>query len=389
MYSINFRLRTEKTQSDKRKIYVRLKINGVCATDFATSIMIHPEQWDKVKQTIKGNTPLDYTNRSMLLKTQSDLIELIKAYPLKGAKEIRNMYVGKSLAPATLLKVYKKFIEEQKEYWNGTQKELSPSTIKVWYNCKMHLEEFLKGSDIDLQSVDMDFGHRLYLYLIKKNQKKDKLKTIGHDYAVRNLHYLNTVIEFAKRKRLVESNVLDIHDYKINKAKQIQALTNEQLEKLAALKFTGILEDSRIIFLCMAYCGLNFCDLHHLEQLKGEDVITLRIDRKKNNHKEIDKAIVPIFPELRKILELYNYRLPLHEIGTINRHLHTFESILDVDISITTYTARKTFAMLLSERGISIDVISKILGHTSVITTQRYYVKVSEKRIIEETKHLF
>ncbi|MEA5425451.1 Arm DNA-binding domain-containing protein [Arcicella lustrica] len=78
MYSINFRLRTDIVKAQKRKIYVRIKINGVSASDIATSISINPEQWDNLKQTIIGNSPLDYTNRAMLLKIESDIVELIR-----------------------------------------------------------------------------------------------------------------------------------------------------------------------------------------------------------------------------------------------------------------------------------------------------------------------
>lgn len=386
MYSITFRLRTEPLKTEKRKIYVRLKINGVAATDFATSIVINPDQW--VNKTIKGNTELDYTNRAMLLKVESDLIELIRTNPTKSAKEIRNMYVGKTLAPATILTSYQKYITDKKECWKGTEHELEKHTIQRWYNCMQHLSEFLNGKDIELSSIDIDFGNRLYLYLIKKEQKKKVGQKIGHDYAVRNLTYLNQVIDYAKRKGLIAVNVLDIADYKRNPPKPIEHLTESQLSKLASFKFTGVLEDARIVFLAMAYSGINHCDLNQLHSLKGKDALVLNVGRQKNDGKFIDKAIVPIFPELRALLERFDYNLPLHGISVINRHLHTFEGLLGVDINITTYTARKTAAMLLSQRGVSIDVVSKILGHTSIITTQRYYVKVAEQRVLDETKHL-
>lgn len=385
-YSINFRLRPQPTQKAKQAIYVRLKIDGVTATDFATSILINPSQF--VNQTIRGNTDLDFTNRAMMLKTESDLIELIRTNQTKTAKQIRDLFCGKVNTPATLLNTYQKFIREKKECFDGTPLELSKNTLGRWYNCKLHLEEFMKGQDIELLSVDIDFGNRLYLYLIKKTQKKDKTKKIGHDYAVRNLTYLNNVLDFAKRKGLILANVLDIEGYTRNPPKDVESLTSEQLTTLASMRFTGTLEDARIVFLMIAYCGINHCDLHKLESLKDTDVIILKINRQKNDKKVVEKAIIPILPELRELLERYNYKIPNHDINVINRHLHTFEGLLKVSINITTYTARKTAAMLLFERGVSIDTISKILGHSNTITTQRHYVKVSEKRVIEDTKHL-
>ena len=389
MYSINFRLRTEKQKTENRKVYVRLKIEGVCCTDFSTSIITSFDKWDKVKQTIKGNSKLDLSNRAMLLQIESDLIDLIRAYPSKSAKEIRDLYVRKELAPATLFKTYLRYIKEKKEVWNGTEKELAENTIQRWYNCSKHLQEFLKNKDIDLQSIDSDFANRLYFYLIKKQKKRNSKEKISHDFAVRNLTYLNNVLDFAKSKSLITANIIDIEGYKRNKPKEVQSLTSEQLKKLECISFRGVLEDVRMIFLLMSYSGLNYCDLKELENLKDKDNIVLRIDRKKNKKHDIDKALIPVTFELRNFLEKLKYKLPIeYHINVVNKHLKVFESLLNLNFTVTTYTARKTAAMLLSEKGVSIDVISKILGHTSIITTQRYYVKVSEKRVIEETKHL-
>jgi len=389
MYSINFRLRTEKLKTEKRKVYVRLKIDGVTATDFATSVNTTVENWDKLRQTIKGKTKIDLSNKAMLLKIESDLIDLIRDFPSKSAKEIRDLYIKKELPPATIFNTYQKYIIEKKEVWNGTEKELSKNTIQRWYNCLQHLKEFLKNKDIDLKSIDSDFANRLYLYLIKKQKKRNSKEKISHDFAVRNITYLNNVIDFAKSKLLIPANVIDIEGYKRNKPKQVQSLTSEQLKRLQMISFRGVLEDTRIIFLSMCFSGLNYCDLKELQNLKDKDNIVLRIERKKNKKYDIDKAVIPVTLELRNLLEKLEYKLPIHyHINVINKHLKVFESLLNVNFTITTYTARKTAAMLLSEKGVSIDVISKILGHTSIITTQRYYVKVSEKRVIQETKHL-
>ena len=388
MYSIVFRFRSEKTKSEKKRIYVRIKVNGIPATDIPTSILIFPEKWDKQKKTIIGNSPLDFANRAMLLKIESDIIELIRSNPSKSSKQIRDLYVGKDLPPATLFATYQKYIKEKKECFDGTEKQLAKNTVQRWYNCLEHLKEFLNHKDTELDTIDIDFGNRLYLYLIKKKKKKNQAQNIGHDYAVRNLTYLNHVMNFAKAKGLIAANVLDICDYKRNPPKEIQSLTFEQLKALQGMRFGGVLEDARVLFLAMAYSGLNHCDLNILESVKGKDSFVIKLDRQKNERHQIDKAIIPIIKELRALLESLDYKLPQHDINVVNRHLHVFEGLLKTDIVITTYTARKTAAMLLSERGVSIDVISRILGHTSITTTQRYYVKVSEKRVLEETKHL-
>jgi integrase/recombinase XerD len=388
MYSINFRLRPEPLQTETRKLYIRLRINGKCCTDISTSIVLNPSKWIQETQTIKGSSPLDYSHRSMMLQIQSDIIDLIRVNPNHSAKQIRELYVKGTAAPAMLLESYKMFIKDKKEVHNGTHLQLAKNTVQRWYNCLNHLSEFLKDKDIELNSIGSDFAEKLYLYLIRKPQKSNVKKLIGHDTAVRNVTYLNEVLDFCKARKMIDINPL-CFSYTRNPPKEIHYLSRSQVQQIENMKFAGTLEDIRTVFLAMCYTGLNHCDIHNLEKLKGTDILTLKIDRKKNNKREQEKAIIPIFPELRKLLEKHQYKLPIHDLNTTNRHLHIFEGLLNVDIKITTYTARKTAAMLLSERGVSIDVVSKILGHTSIITTQRHYVKVVEKRVLEETKHLF
>lgn len=391
MYSINFRLRYDACIKHRyRTVNVRLKINGKCS-DFGTSVKVPFESWVQSTQTIKGYAVEFASMRSVLSQTKADLINLILLNPNLSAKEIKNLYCSPAVEKVKppkpvvwLCEVYQKYITEKKECFEGTDLQLKINTLQRWYNCKLHLFEFLNNQDIDIESVDNDFADRFYLYLIKKEYRKIKGKRIGHDYAVRNLTYLNQVLEFGKKRGFVISNVLEISEYKRNAPKEIECLTWSQVQTLEGMSFKGILQDVKDIFMAMVYSGINHCDLYNLESLKDTDVISFKMDRRKNEKRTMDKGIVPIFPELRKLLEKYNYKLPLHPINVINRHLHIFESILDVDIKITTYTARKTAAMLLSERGVSTEVVSRILGHTSIVTTQRYYVKVSQKRVERE-----
>ena len=391
MYSINFRLRYDKSiTSNVRTVNVRLKINGNYV-QFGTSVKVHLSSWLQTTQTIKGFSNECSANRSALSQIKADLTNLMLQFPNHNARQIADIYCKPEIGVKRIwlvCDVYEYFIKNMKEAMDGTDLELAKNTKQRWYNCKNHLSEFLEGKDLDIDKIDYDFGRRLYLYLVKKKQGKNLQKTIGHDFAVRNLTYLNEVMEYAQRKRIIPYNVLDIEGFKRNPPKPIQSLEEKHILQLSMMKFNGTLEDARIVFLAMTYSGINHCDLPKLSELKGSDVITFQIQRKKNDGKDVEKAIIPVIPELRELLEKYDYRLPVHDVNVINRHLHIFESLLNVPIKITTYTARKTAAKLLHERGVSIDVISKILGHTSVLTTQRHYLNVSQKRVEFETKHL-
>lgn len=388
MYSINFRLRPD-SKTDEKRVYIRFRKDGIVPSDISTPIVIPPEKWDKHKQTIKGSSVLDSTKKAVLLQIESDLTELIRQNVHKDAHEIRAMYINKTLPAPTIFKTYHDYIEQNINIWDNTPKQLAKTTKSRWKNCLQHLKEFLNEKDITLNEIDESFGHRLYVYLIKKPKKKHPAEKIGNDYAVRVITYLKDVLEWAKKKKLVDQVVMNTDGLKRVPPKQLQRLDKEHIESLASMRFTKTLEDTRVIFLLMTYSCLNHCDLHNLESLKDKSHLTINLDRQKNNNREAaEKAIIPVLPQLRKLLENINYKIPRHHINIINRHCHVFQGILGVDFEMTTYTARKTGAGLLIDAGVSIDIVSKILGHKSITTTQRFYVKLREKNVLEGVKHL-
>jgi len=56
---------------------------------------------------------------------------------------------------------------------------------------------------------------------------------------------------------------------------------------------------------------------------------------------------------------------------------------------LTTYTARKTFAStVLLYNDVPMEIVSQLLGHSSIVITQEHYGKVVKKKVSEEMKKL-
>lgn len=96
------------------------------------------------------------------------------------------------------------------------------------------------------------------------------------------------------------------------------------------------------------------------------------------SHPRKDEYIFPLLNTLSNIKHdktLWNkksYRLISNQIRHINEFLLKIEKKLGIPIHLTTNVARHSWATYLQRKGVPISYISEGLGHTSIITTQRY-----------------
>lgn len=68
--------------------------------------------------------------------------------------------------------------------------------------------------------------------------------------------------------------------------------------------------------------------------------------------------------------------------------IHKYAHEIKVDTNITPHMFRHSFATYLMEEDVNIRYIQKMLGHTSITTTQIYtYVTTKKEKEILRTKH--
>ena len=91
-----------------------------------------------------------------------------------------------------------------------------------------------------------------------------------------------------------------------------------------------------------------------------------------------------VLPKGIEIWNRYNGKLPLLSNQKYNAYLKEPADICGINKVITTHTARKSYASVLYQKGVSIGVIAKMLGHTSEKTTQRTYAFLTEDNVLNE-----
>ena len=86
---------------------------------------------------------------------------------------------------------------------------------------------------------------------------------------------------------------------------------------------------------------------------------------------EEDYYIVLLSPAL-EVLKKYNYELPIISNTQYNLRLKLVADYAGLDKNLTTHMARHTFATLALTKGVQFKAVSKMLGHSSLKTTEEY-----------------
>ena len=74
-------------------------------------------------------------------------------------------------------------------------------------------------------------------------------------------------------------------------------------------------------------------------------------------------------------------------LNYFNKALKTISSHLGLDVKLSTYTARHSYATGLKMSGLSSEVIKESLGHTSVAVTEGY-LKSFENTVVDEADNV-
>ena len=86
----------------------------------------------------------------------------------------------------------------------------------------------------------------------------------------------------------------------------------------------------------------------------------------------------------RRILEKYGGKLPMISNVKYNQYLKVVAQMAKIDKPISSHWARHTGAtILLNDGGVDMEVVARILGHSSTKQTRQTYAKLLDKTVVE------
>ena len=172
--------------------------------------------------------------------------------------------------------------------------------------------------------------------------------------------------------------------------KELVFLTVEELEKLE--KQTFQITRIQVIKDCFVFCcytGLAFKEMvnlkkeHIVKGYDGEDWIKMK---RQKTQKELS---IPLLPKAKKILRRYasesDQLLPVTSNARFNGYLKEIADVVGIEKRLTHHVARRTFATtVLLFNNVPMEVVSELLGHSKMATTQQSYGKIVQRKVGEE-----
>ena len=354
----------------------RITINGT-QSQFSCKRSIPLSLWDA-----KGNCAKGRSREALDLNHDLDNIkaQIIKHYQHLSDREafvtaemVRNAYQGFGSEYETLLGAFDKDIANLKR---RVGKDRALGTYKLQVRSRNYVADFLqmyfRRNDISMQELTPDFIKEFAVYLA--NDRHLAKSTIWL-----TCMHLKGVVGRAHDKGKIQRNVFA--QFHISpKCKERTFLTEEELKKVMAHGFEDAsLAFVRDLFVFMNFTALSFVDLKELTtdnivEVNGEKWIVGK------RHKTGVPYQVKLLAVPLQIIERYRdypKANPKSVFGEVNywsvcKKLKPVMKECGIEKPISVHCARHGFATMVLTNGMPIESVSRVLGHTNIVTTQIY-----------------
>ena len=385
-FRVLFFLKRDKQKANGMiPLFCRITVDGQ-EVRFGMKREINPKYWDvksgkatgRSEEAVEINTLMDNT-KTAIIKVYREMQERENCVT---AEKVKNAFLGVNGGKNMLLPFFYE-INQKKKVLVG--KTLSPATYDRYCLVRKHLAEFLsqdcKLSDIALKEIDYRFVCNFERFMVVSHRCNDNT-------TIRYLHMFKHVITTAIKFGLIYKNPFADYQFKQKKSDR-GFLTQEEVEIMMQQKFKSKrLERVRDMFVFCCFTGLSYIDVKNL----SKDMICTLFDKPwiigKRGKTDVGFQ-VPLMEIPKKILEKYkgtlsdNRLLPVARNRKENLSMREVCKQCGINKRVTFHMARHTFATLTLSKGVSIESVSKMLGHTNIQTTQ-IYARITPQKIRDD-----
>ncbi len=381
-FKVLFYVNGSKEKDGIVPIMGRVTINGTVA-QFSCKQTIPKTLWDAKGNRAKG--------KSIEARDINHALDNIKAQIIKHyqrisdreayvtAEMVRNAYQGIGSEYETLLGAFDKD--------NATfQKRVGTDRVKGTYMARVrarnHVAAFIranyKRSDLSMLELTPDFIKEFAVFL-----STDRGLQNGSIWT--NCMWLKGVVMRAHFNGLIPRNPFAQFHISPN-IKEREYLTEEELKTLMTHEFADAkLSYIRDIFVFASFTALSFVDV---KELTTDDIVEVNgekwiLSKRHKTKVPFQVKLLDIPMQIIKRYEKFQTNksvFPNLNYWSICKPLKKMIKECGITKDISFHCARHGFATLALSKGMPIESVSRVLGHTNIVTTQ-LYAKITTQKI--------
>lgn len=364
-------------------VYLRVILNRI-KKDYSLNVSVpEPKKfWDESKSRAK---------RCVWIKREQ-INETIEDAEQKAASILRQMKIEN--IPLTIHEFDRRFrnpIHFKNSFFQYAQNEInnmvkmkaSSETIRSYNSYISKLKQY--KPDMAFSEINLDFIKRYHHWMIEKGN----LENTCH----KSLSWLRTILKRAVRDGLYSGSPFS--DYPLKRVPGKRDFLNEtEVTRLERIFNEGMVkgyqENVLRCFLFAIQTGLRYSDIrnlknHHLYKatigIKEVTMLKITMQKTKNNP-PVEIPLTEMAISLIPKLEFKNqkvFRVPTNQVT--NRYLKEVTALAGIKKEVSFHVARHTFATISISRDMPLVIVSKILGHTDIKTTQIYAKVMIEAKV--------
>lgn len=394
IFRVVFYLRSNYVNKEgKTSVMLRIYLNNERLSLGSTGIAITASQWDKDKERIKGRTTDALSTNLQLDNIASGLQAIFRKIEMSddlSLERIKSEFLGKKDEIDTLMQLFEKHNTDISKQIGIS---VSKATLQKYNVCKRHFSDFLykqyKRNDLKLTELTYLIIREFDLYL----------RTVvgqNSNTATKTMKTFKTITLLGQKMGVLLHDPFMNHRFHLEPVNR-GFLTDEEI-LLIANKEIGIprLELVRDIFIFSCFTGLAYIDVSNLTP---DHIVTLgdkqwiMTQRQKTSVEtnilllDIPKAIIDKYCDNPAYPKRENKLFPILSNQKMNAYLKEIADLCGIKKNLTFHLARHTFATMSLSKGVPMESVSKMLGHTNIKTTQ-IYARITNKKIEHDMEEL-
>jgi site-specific recombinase XerD len=362
---------------------------------FSVGMDAEPKQWDAAKGIAIGKSDEVFGINKQIETFKSELEQhyrnMVEKQGFVTAELLKNALRGIGTVQNTVMQEFTELIEEKRK---SVGIKIVASSYCIYPAAYRHFKQFLKqkyhADDIPFSMVNPAMVDEFDYYL--KIDARLSPRT-----ARATMKPFRTVVIRAFNKGLLRND--PFFDYTPEKIiPNPRWLSHDEIDRLMKLQIESPAQNFvREMFLFSVFTGISYIDLKNLrhtdihQQEDGSQWIIL------NRQKTGTASYIPLLEIPKKIIEKYKNTkfsgddgkiFRIRTSASVNGHLKELAKSAKINKRLVYHMSRHSFGTeICLSQGVPIESLSRMMGHTSIKTTQ-IYAEVTRTKINEDMTKL-